>query len=310
MNLEQFVLFKKLKKLYKKHFTIIKSDWSPEKRIKKNMDLYHANMGYKFDINNPVLFTEKIQWYKEFYNTNELKYIVDKVHFKEYIENKIGKGNTIPLYGYWVDLESLLFDWEKLPQSFVLKSNCQSDGRFIKVISNKDKIDLNELSKELVEWFDPKNTLINSFCSAYHKCTPCVLAEEYVEQIGNQLYDYKFFCFNGKVECIYVATNHFTDDWYPISFYDLNWNRLDVRYGKHKTGNEEKPVHLDEMISISKQLSEGFPFVRVDFFDTNEKLYVAELTFYPGGGMTPYYPESFNKYLGDLFLLPLKSLRN
>ena len=58
------------------------------------------------------------------------------------------------------------------------------------------------------------------------------------------------------------------------------------------------------MLEIVKKLSVGFPFVRVDFFDTEEKLYLAEMTFYPGGGLFRYDPESFNKELGDLFILP------
>lgn len=58
------------------------------------------------------------------------------------------------------------------------------------------------------------------------------------------------------------------------------------------------------MKEFGKILSEDFPFVRVDFFDTEDHLYLAELTFNPGGGFTPYYPESFNKEMGELFVLP------
>ena len=47
-------------------------------------------------------------------------------------------------------------------------------------------------------------------------------------------------------------------------------------------------------------------FIRVDFFDTDEQLFIAEMTFAPGGGATPYHPESFNKLLGDKFILPNK----
>lgn len=49
------------------------------------------------------------------------------------------------------------------------------------------------------------------------------------------------------------------------------------------------------MVELSKKLSHGYPFVRIDFFDTPEKLFVAEMTFYPGGGQTLYYPASDNE---------------
>ena len=58
------------------------------------------------------------------------------------------------------------------------------------------------------------------------------------------------------------------------------------------------------MLEISRILSSEFPFVRVDFFDTRDSLFVAELTFYPGGGNKSYNPISFDKELGDLFIMP------
>ena len=61
------------------------------------------------------------------------------------------------------------------------------------------------------------------------------------------------------------------------------------------------------MIEKSKKLSKGFPFIRVDFFDTEEHLWIAEMTLYPGGGFSPYNPNSFNIKLGELFNLPLKN---
>lgn len=89
-------------------------------------------------------------------------------------------------------------------------------------------------------------------------------------------------------------------------FYDLNWNRLDVMYGNHPNNvNVPRPVHYDQMIEFAGILSKDFPFMRVDFFDTEEKLYLAELTFNPGGGMVPYSPIEFNEIMGDKFKLPI-----
>lgn len=274
------------------------------------MKSYKGHFGYTFDINLPNSFTEKIQWYKIFYDNKDLVNIVDKYLFKFYIDEKIGGGYTIPLIDAWTDLNSLEKDWDSLPNIFVLKSNLQSDGNYIKFIKNKSNIKFKDIKKELSEWLNPKNTLINSYCRAYYKATPRIIAERYETTLDNSLYDYKIFCFNGQPFCFYVAKNNFKDLNYPISFYDLNWSKLDVRYGEHITiNNEEKPKFFDEMLKISKTLSLDFPFVRVDFFETPTKLYVAELTFYPGGGFTSYYPESFNEYLGSLFVLPKKSVR-
>ena len=103
---------------------------------------------------------------------------------------------------------------------------------------------------------------------------------------------------------VYVATDHFGSDDHPITFYDTEWNMLNVKYGHHKTCEIERPKFFDEMLEMSRKLSKDMPFVRVDFFETEEQLYVAELTFYPGGGFSYFNPPSFNKELGDKFILP------
>lgn len=191
-----------------------------------------------------------------------------------------------------------------LPTEFCLKANLQSDGRCIKIIHDKNHVDFDVLKKEVSLWFKIENTLINSADRNFYKSTPKVFAEEYMTNFEDQLYDYKLFCFDGEPYCVYVAQDHFGKDGSHISFYDLNWNKMNVRYGNHIVGDAVKPKHFDEMVALSRKLSEGFPFVRVDFFDTDEKLYLAELTFNPGGGFTPYYPESFNEKMGEMFVLP------
>lgn len=281
------------------------SRWPISRLERCNMDLYERKHGYRFDINAPVTFTEKIQWYKLRYDNGSLVNIVDKAMFKDYVKERLGDGYTIRMFNVYDDLDSIRRDWDNLPEEFVLKSTVQSDGKFIKVIRNRSSIRFEDIRGELKEWFDPYNTLINSFCRAYYKAKPRVLAEEYMSQIDGQLYDYKIFCFNGVPYCVYVAVDHFLEDDYPITFYDMDWNMMDVKYGRHSNAEVPIPKHWDEMKDIACRLSEGFPFVRVDFFDTDEKLLMAEMTLYPGGGMVPYHPDSFNRELGDKFELPL-----
>ena len=282
-----------------------KNHWPTFLLENRLMSFYEKQAGYRMDIKHPQSFTEKLQWYKLYYKGDgHLERIVDKYLFKQYIKEKLGEGYTIPLLGQWTSIQDLKKDWDELPEEFCLKSTLQSDGKFIKFFHKKSQTDFASIENELKDWLNPKKTLINSFCRAYYHAIPRIIAEKYLENIRNQLYDYKFFCFNGEPYCIYVATEHFDRDDYPITFYDLNWNKLDVRYGEHQTGDVEKPKHFNEMLEIAKQLSKGFPFIRVDFFDSKDKVLLAELTLYPGGGTTPYEPKSFNKTLGDMFILP------
>lgn len=264
-----------------------------------NMLLYKEHCGYTFDLNHPITFPEKIQWYKTRFHLKDQDRYVDKYLFKGLIEEKLGQGHTIPCYGSWTNLQDFKVAWKHLPEKFCLKSNAQSDGKYIKVIE-KSKTDLEALLQELQGWLNPLNLLIHSYCSAYYKVKPRILAEEYVENVKDQLYDYKFYCFRGVPHCVCASMNHFTDDTYPITYYDLEWNKLNVRSGKHKNDDIPQPPHFKEMIRLAYELSKNLPFIRVDFFDTPQKLYVAELTFYPGGGLFAYTPDSYNHEMGKL----------
>lgn len=289
-----------------------KNQWTKEKLTENLQRSYQAYHGSELNMDAPVYFTEKLQWYKVNYRTEAMERAVDKFLFKGYITEKLGDGFVVPYYGAWTDIQSFEKAWDSLPNAFVLKSTLQSDGKNIKIIKDKTLVDTKQLFRELKTWFKVKNTLIDSYCRAYHNATPRIIAEQYVQWLGEQLYDYKFFCFDGEPYCAYAAMDHFkggeNGDDYAISFYDMNWNKLNVKYGKHENGDIPKPPHLEEMLRIAKVLSKDFPFVRVDFFDTDDQLYVAELTFYPGGGLSSYQPKEFDKLLGNQFILPEPTL--
>ena len=191
-----------------------------QERVDTLVSMFKRHTGGDLDLSNPVSFNEKIQWLKLYYKHPDMHKIVCKYNFKKYIEKKAGKGYTVPLYGAWTDERNI--DFDKLPRSFVLKSNCSSGGNFIKIIKDKSKINIAELRKELRSWLEPSKLMINSYCSAYWKVRPMILAEEYIEQLDGQVYDYKFFCFGGEPKFAYVATDHFEGQISKISVYDLD----------------------------------------------------------------------------------------
>lgn len=281
-----------------------------KQREKISGEYYYNAIHKNIDFKNPILFTEKIQWYKLYYYHPDLSRIVCKYNFKKYIAEKLQSDKyTIPLLGVWDDVEKINF--ESLPNKFVLKINCSFGGKNIKIIQNKNDINFEELKEEIRPWLDPKNTLINSLCRAYWDVKPLIIAEEYVEQFNNQLYDYKFFCFNGEPNYVYVATDHFSKDkskitLSAISFYNMKWEKLNVRYGNHDNCDVEKPYYFAKMIEIAKKVSSDFPFVRVDFFETAEQIYISEMTFYPGTYSSTYSPIEFDREMGDKFVLPPK----
>lgn len=277
-----------------------------ERMLKK---FYKKKMGKALDLKHPVTFTEKLQWIKLFYTHPDMRRCVDKIDFKDYVREKIGEGYTASIIAVWNSPDEVSVKDIKA-EKYVIKSTLQSDGIFIQPVTDIDQLNIIELENEIKEkWFDTKRLLTNSYCSAYYGARPRVVVEEFIEEFANAANDYKLFCFHGKPAFFYVAEDHFKNGEnttvYPITFYDLNWELMDVRYGEHTINpNVPKPFHLEEMIQLAAKLSEPFPFVRVDFFDTHNKLYLAELTFYPGGGVTPYHPESFDYKMGEMLHVP------
>ena len=59
------------------------------------------------------------------------------------------------------------------------------------------------------------------------------------------------------------------------------------------------------MVELANKLAKPFPFVRVDFYELNDKLYIGEMTFYPGGGYGKYEPLEWDYQLGEWLTLPI-----
>lgn len=284
----------------------------PEYRIKKDMDVFEHTFGYRFDLHEAKTFTEKIHTYKLLYADPAIGKIVDKYEFKTYIRQNLGAESfCAKTYGVYTDIDEFKKAWDKLPQEFVLKSTISSDGKNIIFVKKKEDADFHSICREVKKWFNPRNTLLNSFSLGYYSQQPRVFAEEWLHVFsdGGNLKDYKFFCFDGEVRFVYTTSRTFVDNDYPRTFFDLNWNKIDASLGYHPTAETaEKPKHFDEMIEISKKLSKGFPFVRMDFYDSEEMPMLGEMTFYPTGGFMPIKPHSFDLELGELMKIPEEKL--
>ena len=167
---------------------------------------------------------------------------MDKYQFKQYIAEKLGPGHTVPLLGVWDSVEAFKRDWDKLPEEFYLKSTLQCAGRGVR-IHRKSEEDLHEICEFVSHYLDPKNTLINSFFSAYYEATPMVLAEQLVKPAAKSTLDYKIFCFSGVP--------------YIISFHNFDWEKMDTFFEHHPNGILPRPVHFEEMKVLAHKLAEG-----------------------------------------------------
>ena len=123
------------------------------------------------------------------------------------------------------------------------------------------------------------------------------------DQYG-ELRDYKFFCFDGKVKAMFIASGR-SKGQVCFDFYDEKFNYLNIEHGHPTTnGSPTKPLSWEEMICIAEKLSVGIPHVRVDLYEVDGHPYFGEMTFYHHGGLVPFMPAKWDKIFGDWIKLP------
>ena len=119
------------------------------------------------------------------------------------------------------------------------------------------------------------------------------------------LTDYKFYCFHGEPKFLYVSQGLEDHSTASISFLNLNWTFAPYKRSDFKTHENLPPIpsKYEEMLEISRKLSNNIPFVRVDLYQINETIYFSELTFSPCGGFCPFEKKEQDIEIGKLLHL-------
>jgi hypothetical protein len=263
---------------------------------------YKSTFGQDLNLKNPVTFNEKIQWLK-LYDRNE-RYIplADKYEVRKYVEENAGPDILNELYGVFSDVEDIHLD--DLPDSFVLKATHGSGWNIL--CRDKNTLDWDKEKKKLDAWLKLSYYKIGREW-VYKKIEPRIICEKYLEpKTDDQLYDYKFFCFNGLVKYIQVDINRYSN--HTRCYYDIHWNKqpFSTNYPIYKK-EIDIPKNLDKMISVSEKLSSGIPFVRIDLYSIDAHIVFGEMTFYPGNGFGKFNPPEFDYNLGKNIDILLKS---
>ncbi len=265
--------------------------------------IFPAFLGYKLDLENPKTFNEKLQWLKIHNRKDEFTTMVDKYAVRKYIEEKIGEEHLIPLIaGPFENADQI--DFNALPDQFVLK--CTHDSKSVIICKDKSSFDIKAACKKLNRHL--KNNLYYGGREwPYKNVKPQIIAEKYmVDESGAELKDYKLYCFNGHAEMIQVIWNRTNTP--KQNMYSTDWEYIPLgrkSFTSIPDADIEKPKSLKQMITFAEELSKGLPFLRVDFYSINGKIYFGELTFYPADGFSGFDPPEWDRKLGDLIDLSL-----
>lgn len=267
-------------------------------------DEFYLNMVFRtyldqnINFKNPTTFNEKIQWLKLFNRNPQFTRLVDKYEAKIAVSEILDEEYTIPTLGVWDKFDDI--DFSALPEQFVLK--CTHDSGGLVICRDKSALDLSSAREKINTSLH--NNFYNKFREwAYKDVKPRIIAESYMsDDKQDSLIDYKFFCFNGSPEFLYISEgleNHSTA---KISFCDLDGKLLPFYRKDYDTFTEDVklPTIFPQMVQVAKKLAQGIdtPFVRIDLYEISGKVYFSEVTFYPNGGLIPFEPKEWDTKLG------------
>lgn len=255
----------------------------------------------KLNLNCPITFNEKLQWLK----INDRKKIytsmVDKFEAKKYVSSIIGQEYIIPTLGIYNSFDEINFSL--LPKEFVIK--CTHDSGGLVICKDKEKLDKMKTKKIITKCL--KN---NYFYSGrewpYKNVKPRIIIEQYMRNKNEEkIRDYKFFCFNGKTEYMYISEGMDNHETAKMCFFDKYYNVVDIQRSDYKEFEElpQKPKNFEKMIELSNILSENIPHLRVDWYEINGKIYFGELTFFTCSGFVPFKSEEMDRKLGSFINL-------
>ena len=259
------------------------------------------SQGVNINLENPITIQDKMAWLN-IYEPDLLKVkCADKIKLHEYSKEVLGEDICIPLIKTYNN--TLEINWDELPNQFVIKCNHGSGMNVI--VRDKKNANKNNVFQRLNRWMGVDFSMQNGFESHYHDIPHKILVEQYMNDGHKDLIDYKVLCFNGKPKFLQViggrneASRHL--NYYDTDFKFVDLCRIDFR--NNPNIKDLKPTNFDEMLVLSEKLSKPFKFVRVDFYEINDKVYLGEMTFTPGAIAFRYKNNEDNVNVGELLRL-------
>ena len=266
---------------------------------------YHKLMGGWPNFRNPKSLIEKIYWLQLHSDTSKWSKCADKYLVRDYLVEK-GCGQYLnELYGKWNSPSEIAFD--RMPDRYILKMN-NACGQMI-IVDKGNGINEN-LVKERLQWWVDHPFGVSGGELHYLNIKPCIIAEKLlaIPEGETSLVDYKIWCFSGEPYCVFVTYGR-TEKKFNFALFDLNWNPL-IQYIRNTNhaifipdNKIARPDSFEEMLSLAKKLSKGFPEVRVDLYEVDKRPVFGEMTFSTGFG---YFTDEFYRILGDRVVLPVE----
>lgn len=249
--------------------------------------------GYKPNFKNPSTFLEYLQFLKYCGGAGELAPFIDKFAVKDFVRNRVGASYVVPTERLLYPNEDI--DLSGLPDRWIAKSVHAAGWNHL---HDSGPIDQKKIRRKIRRWLR-RNYFSVSGETNYCYIPPKVMFEPLISEVGEDLMDYKIWCFAGEPMLIGVHGNRKAIAKGQI--FTLSWERSRWVYPGIPAWDEmpKRPRDLETLLGIARSLSRDFPFVRVDLYNGLRGVFFGELTFTPGDGSNIRIPPAEDLCFGQ-----------
>jgi hypothetical protein len=192
------------------------------------------------DLGNPRTFTEKL--YRQMIDVNRFgnpvfTRLADKYLARDHVAEVVGSQYLVPLI--WSGPDPFKIPFDKLPKLCIAKTN-HGSGNVVKLYAPHDP---RTIGTVLQRWLD-QNHYWSHREFQYFDIRPLAMIEECLDDGEREgPLDYRFWCFNGKVEAIQADNNAHDMN----VFYTPSWEWTDCTYRSARWIREaRRPDTLEE----------------------------------------------------------------
>jgi hypothetical protein len=248
------------------------------------------------NLKKPTYFTEKLQFLKLHVFPRDPLVIraSDRVNMREMLKDKNLSTYLIPSFGPFTNVGDI--PWKKLPKQIVIKA---SHGPGMQtIILDKHHLDLSSIQGTIQKWLST-NYGRKHLEKQFSPLTKQFMIEKYLGVDSSPPLEYQLHVFHGQVKYVSVQSGQGQQKRY--SYFLPNWTPFPAgQMEGFQTSDYPivEPPNFQGMIQLAEKLASPFPYVRVDLFNLEGKIYLLALTFLPYHGDVVFTDPHADRMMG------------
>lgn len=265
---------------------------------------YLNETGHVLYLKNPRRFNEKLNFIKLRGGAEGWSRFVDKLEVREHVRRMVGETHLVPLIAQYDSVGEI--DWTALPERFVIK--CSHGSHCGLICTDKTNFDTAYAEARLRTWMHRYWYWVGRE-TPYKAIRPRIMVEQFIGE-DHPAQDYKLMCFGGLPHIIQVHTKRNGST--AIDFFDSSGRKLAMRKKGYPNSPLERiePNSLSALLPVAEKLAAGFPYVRVDLYLHQGRVFFGEMTFFDSAALREFEPDAVNIRLGDMIALPNRTPRS